>query len=153
MITRTAKILLIALLLSFTITGISFCQDAKIIDLVDKYCDDTDIQKAAIAKEYTDKKIVASGIVADVSDENTFDVVNDVERHYYKVVTDTENTPWRNSYRAILIYKDINTAKNINKGQPITLRGNIIKVVDDRLYLSVWLSADELTEHEKELFK
>ena len=153
MLRHFTKILSISLLFSFMTAGVSFCQDATIIQLVDKYTNDTDVQKAAVEKEYLGKKITVSGIVTDVSDENTFDIVNDVERHYYKVVTDAGNTPQKNPYRAVLIYKNLDAVKKINKGQPVTFRGNVIKVVDEKLYISVWLSADDLTEHEKELFK
>lgn len=131
----------------------SFCQDISIENLVDKYNSDTDIQKKAVVSEYLGKNITVSGVVSDASDENTFDVVNDITRHYYKITTDVANTPAGNPYRAILIYKDINKVKDIDKGQKVSFAGNIIRVVDERLYLSVWLSADVLTAEEKELFK
>ncbi len=148
-----AKIIAGVLLFLFATASSSFCEDVGIAQLVDKYKNDTDIQRAEVVKEYLGKKIALSGTVSDASDENTFDVVNDVERDYYKVVTTVENTAAGNPYRAVLIYKDIDKVKNLNKGQTINFSGNIIKIQDDRLYLSVWLSADELTEHERELFK
>ncbi|MFA6321105.1 MAG: hypothetical protein WCY36_04530 [Candidatus Omnitrophota bacterium] len=147
------RIMAVLLFFSFVMVSASFCEDADIAKLVDKYKSDTDIQRAEVIKEYMGRKIAVSGTVSDVRSENTFDIVNDVERDYYKVITDVENTPAGNPYRAVLIYKNMETAGKINKGQKIDFSGNIIKVTDDRLYLSVWLSADELTEHEKELFK
>ena len=147
------KIVAILLFISFAVIPSLFCEDAGITQLVDKYKNDTDVQRAEVVKEYLGKKITVSGTVNNVSSENTFDVVNDIERNYYKVVTDVENTAVGNPYRAVLIYKDQATVEKINKGQKITFSGNVIKVSDDRLYISVWLSADELTEHEIELFK
>lgn len=147
------KIFAGAAFLLFAAVNLSLAQDIGITELVDKYSKDTDIQRAAITGEYLGKNITVSGTVADVRNEDTFDIVNDVKRYYYKVITEPENTPAGNSYRAILIYKDKAKVENINKGQKITFGGNIIKVLDERLYLSVWLSADDLTPAEKELFK
>ena len=147
------KVLTVVLFLTFAIIRPSFCQDVGITQLVDKYKNDTDIQRSAVEKEYLGRTITVSGMVSDVRKENTFDVVNDVKRHYYKVITNVENTPAGNPYRAVLIYKDISKVKNIDKGQKISFSGNIIRVVNERLYLSVWLSADQLTAQEKELFK
>ncbi|MDD5427639.1 MAG: hypothetical protein PHI58_00160 [Candidatus Omnitrophica bacterium] len=147
------RIVAILLFISFAVIPSLFCEDVGIDRLVDRYKNDTDVQKAEVVKEYLGKKISVSGMVNNVSSENTFDVVNDIERNYYKVVTDVENTAAGNPYRAVLIYKNKDDAAKINKGQKITFSGNIIKITDDRLYISVWLSADELTEHEIGLFK
>lgn len=157
------KIVMGVLFFSFVMVSSSFCKEASkdsgrveeisIVQLVDNYKRGTDLQKAGIVDKYLGKKIVLTGKVSDVSDENTFDVVNDDESRYYKVVTDVKNTAAGNPYKAVLIYKNIKKAEKVNKGQEITFSGNIIKVKDERLYLSVWLSADELTEHERELFK
>ncbi len=130
-----------------------FCKEVSVSTLVDRYRSETDIQKSDILKDYSSDKIDISGVVSDVSSEDTFDVVNDVKRDYYKVVTEIENTDKGNPYRAILIYKNEDNVKNINKGDKITFSGSIIKVVDEKLYLSVWLTADDLTEKEKSLFK
>jgi hypothetical protein len=153
MLKRVAGIFADALLFLFIFTGASFCQDADISLLVDQYDSGTDLQKAAIEREFIGRNISVTGIVSDVKDEDTFDVVNDVKRFYYGVITEVANTAAGNPYRAVLIYKDKNRVEDINKGQEISFTGNMIKVADDRLYLSVWLSADELTEHERELFK
>jgi len=142
-----------AVLFLFLVTGVSFCEDAGVSRLVDEYNKDTDIQKSVIDKEYAGKKIMVEGTVDDVGQEKTFDVVNDAERVYYKVTTNIKNSAGGNAYRAILIYKDINKVRNINKNQRIAFSGDLIKVVDELLYLSIWLSADPLTEHEKELFR
>ncbi|MDD3905857.1 MAG: hypothetical protein PHS46_04910 [Candidatus Omnitrophica bacterium] len=150
---RFAKVLIIGFFVLIASASLSFCQETAIDSLVDKYNKDTDIQRAAVVREYLGKKIAVAGVVDNVSDENTFDVVNDIGERYYKVVTQVANTPQGNPYRAVLIYKNIDSVKSLNKGQDISFKGNIIKVVDERLYISVWLSAEELTAHEKELFK
>lgn len=150
---HSIRYLVISSLLLFVFIGFSFCQEADITQLIDTYCKDTDLQKSAIRQEYADRKIAVTGTVSDVKDENTFDVVNDVERHYYKVITDVENTAAGNSYRAVLIYKDAGKVKDIAKGQVVSFRGNMIRIVDEGLYISVWLTADEMTAQEMELFK
>lgn len=129
------------------------CQDIKASRIVDEYVKETDLQKGALVKGYIGKTISVSGTVADVGEEDTFDVVNDIKRKYYKVVTEVEKTPCHNPYRAILIYKDKSRTENINKGQKIALNGNIIRIMDEKLYLSVWISKDELTAEERSLFK
>ena len=92
MLRHFTKILSISLLFSFMTAGVSFCQDATIIQLVDKYTNDTDVQKAAVEKEYLGKKITVSGIVTDVSDENTFDIVNDVNPEKKWIAPSLKNT-------------------------------------------------------------
>jgi hypothetical protein len=148
-----AKVLAAAVFFSLFTATSSFCQEASIAQLVDKYTKDTDLQKMGVVKEYLGRKIAVSGAVNNVGEENTFDVVNDVERHYYKVILDVANTPAGNPYRAVLIYKNMDKVKNIVKGQSVVFSGEIIRVSDDKLYLSVWLSADKLTDQERELFK
>ena len=146
-------IVMAAIFFSSFVAGLSFCQDIGISRLVDEYNADTDIQKEAIVKKYLGSKITVDGIVKDAKDEKTFDVVNDIERNYYKVITNVNNTTAGNSYRAVLIYKDKSRVKDLKKGQNISLSGNIIRIVDERFYLSVWISAEPLTNQERELFK
>ncbi|MDD5136446.1 MAG: hypothetical protein PHX20_05160 [Candidatus Omnitrophica bacterium] len=152
---RNHVITIIAAVIFFSscATGLSFCRDIVIGQLVDEYSGDTDIQKEAMVNKYLGSKIAVDGMVKDVKDEKTFDVVNDVERNYYKVITDVASTAAGNPYRTILIYKDKARVSGLNVGQKISLSGDIIRVVDEGLYLSVWISADPLTDHERELFK
>ena len=153
MAVRIAAIIIISAMSLVFMTGSSFCQEAGMEGLVDRYVKYTDLQRTQADKEYPGKKMDVEGIVSDVGEGKTFDVANDIERVYYTVTTDVVKTPAGNAYRAILVYKDIKRVEGIDRGQKISFSGNIIRVVDEKLYISVWLSADELTPEERALFK
>ena len=148
-----AAFLMVSFLGLFAVTGVSFCQETSIKALVDKYIQDTDLQRARVEKEYEGKSINLNATVYDVGEGKTFDVANDIERVYYTVTTDVIKTPAGNPYRAILVYKDMDKVKDLTRGQTISFSGNIIRVVNEGLYISVWLSADKLTPEERVLFK
>jgi len=53
----------------------------------------------------------------------------------------------------ILLFKDKESVKDIDKGQSIQKDGKIIKIDDERLQIAVWLLCGDLSEKDKTLFK
>lgn len=133
--------------------GDSYCEPMEAEELTDRYYNATDVQRKIFGQKYRAQPVVVSAKVKDVKEEDTFDVVNDVKRRYYKVTTEPQNTPAGNSFSAVIIYKDIDSVTNIDRGRWMTKEGKLLKVVDDRLFLSVWLYEGELSQKERELFK
>lgn len=134
-------------------TSAAYCESTKVEYLVDRFYKATDVQKKVFGKKYTDERLLFSGTVKNVKEEDTFDIANDVKRRYYKITTEPQQTPEGNSFAGVLIYKDIDKITNISRGQQITREGELLRVVDEGLYLSVWIYEETLTQEEKELFK
>jgi len=145
---------ILAVLAITTISCGRSCADpVKVETIVEDYYKATDLQREGIFARYKTDTIIASGIVEDVKEDATFDVVNDVRRRYYKVITETLKDPQENHYRIVLVYKDLANVKNMAKGQKIAMEGRLLRLVDEGLFLSVWLSEEKLSAEEMALFK
>lgn len=131
----------------------SYGEPVNAATIVEEYYNATDLQRAGMLERHKNDALAASGIVEDVKEDETFDVTNDIRRRYYKVITEVQKGPQEKQYRVILIYKNIADVKNIVKGQKIAVEGRLLRLVDEGLYLSIWLSEENLSPEEAALFK
>jgi hypothetical protein len=141
--------------LTFVLVVISFSYTAQmnIAELVDNFQKATDLQKNQILNDNLGKEISASGKVANVSEYDFFETVNDIKGTYYQVSTEQQKTRNGVPYQVILLFKDKESVKDIDKGQSIQKDGKIIKIDDERLQIAVWLLCGDLSEKDKTLFK
>jgi len=146
------KIFSIAVMI-LSIASFGYCADVNIGELVDQYKHATDLQRQELEKNFTGKPISVSGTVDNVGQYDFFDISNDTGGVYYKVLLQQQTTQNSVPYQVVLLYKDKDAVKDINRGQAIEKEGNIVKIVDERLQIAVWIYNGELTEREKELFK
>jgi hypothetical protein len=91
--------------------------------------------------------------VENVGQYDFFDISNDTGGIYYKVLLQQQATPNKIPYQIVLLYKDKESVKDINRGQAMEKEGNIFKIVDERLQIAVWIYNGELTDRERQLFK
>ena len=147
------KMILIAALFTAVNLSLSYCEELQIDQIVDQFKAATDVQRMELKELYKDREVLGVGIVDNVRDYNTFDEVNDIERNYYQIISTVEKTPKGNSYKVIFLYKNLNKVKNIDKGQLIERNASILRIIDDRLWISVWLYEGEFTEEEKAQFR
>ncbi len=131
----------------------AYCANLTIKEVVDQYKHATDLQRRELEKSFTGKRISVSGTVENVDQYDFFDITNDTGGIYYKVLLQQQLTLNMVPYQIVLLYKDKDTVRDINRGQALEREGNIIKIVDERLQIAVWLYNGELTERERELFK
>ena len=136
-----------------SIASIGYCADVNIGELVDQYKHATDLQRQELEKNFIGKKISASGTVENVGQYDFFDVSNDTGGIYYKVLLQQETTQNKVPYQVVLLYKDKESVKDINRGQIMEKEGNIVKIVDERLQIAVWIYNGEFTDRERQLFK
>ncbi|MBC8436601.1 MAG: hypothetical protein H8D90_01770 [Candidatus Omnitrophica bacterium] len=138
-------------------TGVIFCfayaQELQVDAIVDEFKEATDVQRQQLRDYYRDREIIGFGTVDNVREYNTFDEVNDIERRYYEIISVIQKTAKGNPYKVIFLYKNLNKVKGINKGQVIERSANILRIIDDRLWISVWLYEGELTPEEKAQFR
>lgn len=146
------KIISIALLI-LLLASLSYCQTINIEELVDQYKHATDLQRQELEKNFIDKRIAAGGTIENVGEYNFFDISNDTGGIYYKVLTLQKVTANKVPYQIIFLYKDKESVGSLNRGEEIQKEGNIVKIVDERLQIAVWIYNGELTERERELFK
>ena len=125
----------------------------EVEQFVDQFNKQTDLQKNQFANDCKNESISVSGIVNDVKEVNTFDETSETSKRYYKVITDVQNTKQGNPYEVVLIYKDFDKVKDVNKGQKIEKEGKVLMIIDQRLYLSIWVYEEDLTPEEKAAFK
>ena len=136
-----------------SIASFSYCADVNIGELVDQYKHATDLQRQELEKNFIGNKISVSGTVENVGQYDFFDVSNDTGGIYYKVLLQQETTQNKVPYQVVLLYKDKESVKDINRGQAMEKEGNIVKIVDERLQIAVWIYNGELTDRERQLFK
>jgi len=132
---------------------LSFSYAADINTLVDQFKQATDLQRQQILKDNFASDISASGIVSNVEEYNYFKEKTDTLKKYYRISTQTQNTPQDTPYEVVFLYKNESEVKDIPKGERLEAAGKIIKIVDERLQITVWIFSGELTEQEKDLFK
>ena len=140
-------------LVALFIASFGYSANVNIGELVDQYKHATDLQRQELEKNFIGKKISASGIVENVGQYDFFDISNDTGGIYYKVLLQQQVTQNNVPYQVILLYKDKDGVKDINRGQAMEKEGNIVKIVDEKLQVAVWVYNGELTDRERELFK
>ncbi|MDD5594954.1 MAG: hypothetical protein PHY94_01795 [Candidatus Omnitrophica bacterium] len=129
-----------------------FAQALEVNSLVDQFKQATDLQREQIKKDDFGKDLTASGIVANVEEYNFFNEKKDLTRKYFRVTTTEQKTPSNTTYQVNFLFKDLTAVKDMNKGEKKELTGKIIKILDERLQISLWLYIGELSAEEKELF-
>lgn len=145
-------ILLILLAALFFITP-SYCETVSMGELVDQYKHATDLQRQDLENHFIGTRMTASGTVENVGEYDFFDIANDTGSKYYKVLTTQQETVNKVPYQVIFLYKNKDSVKDISKGQNLEKEGNIIKIIDERLQIAVWIYDGELTQRERDLFK
>jgi hypothetical protein len=144
-------ILLSAIILSIAAFG--YCADANIGELVDQYKHATDLQRQELEKNFIGKSISAGGTVENVGQYDFFDISNDTGGKYYKILLQQQETANKVPYQVVFLYKDKDSVRDINRGQAMEKEGNVVKIVDERLQIAVWIYNGELTDRERQLFK
>ena len=56
-------------------------------------------------------------------------------------------------YQIVFLFKEKDRVRDINKGEEIKKEGNIMKIIDERLQIAIWIYYGELTSKELDLFK
>lgn len=148
---KIAGIFMILFILSIVSAG--HCEKIDIGELVDQYKHATDLQRQDLEKKFIDTRISAAGTVENVGEYDFFDISNDTGGKYYKVLTLQQETANKVPYQVIFLYKDAESVRNISKGETIEKEGNLVKIIDERLQIAVWIYDGELTSREKDLFK
>ena len=150
---KLIKVCAFFLIFVFGIFGSSYCKALDAGELVDNFQNATDLQKDQIVKDNLNKEILSRGSVVNVGEYDFFDVTNDIKGIYYQVTTELQKTKNNILYQLIFLFKDRDKVKDIEKGQNIEMSGKIIRIIDERLQISLWLFCGELTENDKALFK
>lgn len=130
----------------------SYCLAEDAAELVDQFKKSTDLQQADLVKEYMFKDISGKGVVANVEEHDTFYLGTDRRARYYKVVTEVQNTPQNNPHVVSFFYKTQDEVKDIVKRQPIEKTGAVLKILDEKLWVTVWLYVGEVGPEEKLMF-
>lgn len=133
--------------------SLSFSETANITGLVDNFQKSTDLQREEMLKDTLGKETIAAGMVSNVGEYDFFDVVNDMKGIYYQLSLKPQKTPNNIPYQVIFLFKDRAEVKDIAKDQNFQKEGKIIRIIDERLQIAVWLYCGELTEKDKALFK
>ncbi len=131
----------------------SYAETMDAAGLVDSFSKATDLQKDQILKDYLGKDISCGGKVSNAGEYDLFDTTNDLKGTYYQVTTEPQKTKNNVAYQLIFLFKDRDKAKDIDKGQDIQKDGKIIRIIDERLQISVWIFCGELAEKDKALIK
>ncbi len=141
------------LIFIFAVTGISYCVGLDIGELADSFQKATDLQKDQILKDNLGKEISAAGLAGNVGEYDFFDVTADIKGIYYQVSLQQQKTKNDTPYQVIFLSKDRDKVMAIDRGQDIQKDGKIIRIIDERLQIAVWIFCGELTENDKVLFK
>lgn len=149
-IIRTCAFFLICVL---ALSSLAYSDAIDIGELVDNFQGATDLQREQILKDNLGKETTASGTVSNVGEYDFFDTVSDVKGAYYQISTEQQKTENDVAYQLIFLFKDKDKVKDIDKGQNIQKDGQIIRINDERLQISVWLFCGDLSENDKALFK
>jgi len=122
----------------------SWCGAIEIDELADRYREATDIQRNEIERACRGQEILVSGTVKNAGEYNFFDEQNDIRKSFYRLVTDVQETPQGTSYQISLLYKNANNVKRLSMGEIIKKYGRLWKLVDDGLWISVWLYGEDV---------
>lgn len=133
--------------------GLCYCGGMDIGSLVDDFSKATDLQRAKILEDNIGKDISAAGVVTNAGEYDFFDIVNDIKGMYYQVATEVQKSNKNIPYQVVFLFKDRDKVRNIDKGQRVQKDGKIIRILDERLQITVWLLCGDLTDSDKALFK
>lgn len=150
---RLPGVIFAALAFTAAVPFFAYSQELEMAQVVEQFRQATDVQRDELCDFYKDKQILGSGTVENVREYNTFDEANDIERNYYEVITNLQKTPQGSPYKVIFLYKSRDKIKDISRGQIMERRAGILRVIDDRLWTSVWLYEGEFSPEEKAQFK
>ena len=131
----------------------SYSAAIDIEELVNNFYKATDLQKAQVLKDSLGKEVSCGGTVSNAGEYDFFDTTNDLGNTYYQVSIIPQKTKDNVTYQLVFLFKDKDKVKDIDKGQNIQQSGKIIRILDERLQISVWIFCGELTEKDKALFK
>lgn len=143
----------LVLVFALGIGRFTYAETMDIGGLIDNFYKATDLQRAQILKDNIGKEISAGGKVSNVGEYDLFDTVNDLKGTYYQASTEAQKTGNNVVYQLNFLFKDKDKAKDINKGENIRQEGRIIKIIDERLQISVWIFCGELAESDKSLVR
>ncbi|MDD5356338.1 MAG: hypothetical protein PHY56_07380, partial [Candidatus Omnitrophica bacterium] len=130
---------LVSLAFIFGLGKFAYCATLSVEELIDNFYKATDLQKEQILKDNLGKEVSASAKVSNAGEYDFFDTNSDVNGAYYQITTEPQKTNNNVTYQLILLFKDKNKAKDINKGQKVQKEGQIIRILDERLQISVWI--------------
>lgn len=130
----------------------SYCRAIEVSDFVDQFVAATDVQRSELVKKSAGEKVSVKGTIADVKEHDTFDERVDKGARYYKVILDPQKSVINNSYQVSVFYKTEAEVKNFTRGQEFAAEGSILKIIDEKLYISVWLYAGLIGPEEKAMF-
>jgi len=150
------KILAVLLLGFIFILGAKsniFAQANGITELVDNFQKATDLQRSQILEDSLGREISVSAIVSNVGEYNFFNTADDIGKIYYQVSTEQQKTKNNVPYEIVFLFKEKKQIKDISKGWTMQQAGKIIRIIDERLQISLWLLCADLTEEDKVLFK
>ena len=133
--------------------GTSYCGPIEIPQFVDQFKAATDLQRQEMRKSTFNKEAVGSGLVANVDDYDLYDEANDIRWKYYRVTTNVQSSADGTPYRIIVLYKDKNKVKDINRGQKMETSGNVMKIDDEHMQISVWLHDGPITPGEERVLR
>jgi hypothetical protein len=145
--------IIFSLLFALCISAPGYSAAAEMTSIVDKFQKATDLQRDQMLKDLLSTDISAEGTVANVSVYDFFDIVNDIKGMYYQVATEVQKSKNNTPYQVVFLFKDKEKVKNFDKGQRIQKDGKIIRILDERLQITVWLLCGDLTDSDKALFK
>lgn len=143
---------LVSLVFILGVVKSAYCAALSIEELVDNFYKATDLQKEQILKDSLGKEISAGAKVNNAGEYDFFDTNNDVKGTYYQVTTEAQKTKNSVNYQLIFLFKDKDKAKDVDKGQKIQKDGQVIRILDERLQISVWIFCGELADKDKALF-
>jgi len=144
---------IIGSLLFLTTVFASSCSWAiTVSDLVDKFVTATDLQRDKMIAECANEKISYKGVVENVKEYGTFDEKVDKGGRYYQVVMEAQKTGANNSYQVSFFYKAADAVKDITRAQEMTANGTVIKIIDERLWISVWIYVGDMGPEDKIMF-
>ncbi|MDO8663163.1 MAG: hypothetical protein Q7K98_08120 [Candidatus Omnitrophota bacterium] len=131
----------------------TYAETMDIGGLVDNFYKATDLQRDQILKDNLSKEVSAAGKVNNVGEYDLFDTTNDRKGTYYQITTEPQKTKNNVVYQLIFLFKDKAKAKDIDKGEDLQKDGKIIRIIDERLQISLWIFCGELAENDKALIK
>ncbi|MEI8348561.1 MAG: hypothetical protein WCI77_00265 [Candidatus Omnitrophota bacterium] len=150
---KMIKVFVFCLIFVFGAGSFSHAKTTDIGELVDNFQKATDLQKDQILQDNLGKELSATGTVNNAGEYDFFDITNDIKGTYYQLNTEQQKTKNGVPYQVIFLFKDKESVKDLDKGQNITKDGKIIRIIDERLQIAVWLFCGDLTEKEKTLLK
>ncbi len=148
---KATKVIALAVFISAALIVACYPLGISIADIVSQYRNSTNLQKVQTEKDLMYQKISVSAKVQNVEPWNLFNQQSDTSTYYYKVTTYPQKTADGIPYEILVFYKDKNEAEAINKDQELSLDGALFRILDQRLIVSVFVFADELTDSDKEM--